>query len=68
MSRVNCTYQSLREYLNNEANHMFKRNPRMFKTLEVLARSAQYSTSEAFHKYISLCDVVDFTRSQICFI
>ena len=34
----------------------------MFKTLEVLARSAQYSTSEAFHKYISLCDVVDFTK------
>lgn len=62
MSRSNFTYQSLREYLNNEANHMFKRNPRMFKTLEVLARSAQYSTSEAFHKYISLCDVVDFTK------
>lgn len=34
----------------------------MFKTLEVLARSAQYSTSEAFHKYISLCDVIDFTK------
>ena len=62
MSRSNCTYQSLREYFNNEANHILKRNPRMFKTLEVLARSAQYSTSEAFHKYISLCDVVDFTK------
>lgn len=62
MSRSNYTYQSLREYFNNEANHIVKRNPRMFKTLEVLARSAQYSTSEAFHKYLSLCDVVDFTK------
>ena len=34
----------------------------MFKTLEVLARSAQYSASEAFHKYIGLCDVIDFTK------
>ena len=62
MSRSNCTYQSLREYFNNEANHILKRNPRMFKTLEVLARSAQYSASEAFHKYIGLCDVIDFTK------
>lgn len=62
MSRSNFTYQSLREYLNNEANHIFKRNPRMFKTLEVLSRSAQYSASEAFHKYIGLCDVIDFTK------
>lgn len=62
MSRSNCAYQSLREYFNNEANHILKRNPRMFKTLEVLARSAQYSTSEAFHKYIGLCDVIDFTK------
>lgn len=62
MSSTNCTYQSLREYLNKEANRIFERNPRMFKTLEVLSRSAQYSTSEAFHKYLSLCDVVDFTK------
>lgn len=62
MSRSNCTYQSLREYFNNEANHILKRNLRMFKTLEVLARSAQYSASEAFHKYIGLCDVIDFTK------
>lgn len=62
MSRSNFTYQSLREYFNNEANHILKRNPRMFKTLEVLARSAQYSASEAFHKYIGLCDVIDFTK------
>lgn len=62
MSRSNCTYQSLREYFNNKANHILKRNPRMFKTLEVLARSAQYSASEAFHKYIGLCDVIDFTK------
>lgn len=62
MSRSNCTYQSLREYFNNEANHILKRNRRMFKTLEVLARSAQYSASEAFHKYIGLCDVIDFTK------
>lgn len=62
MSRSNCTYQSLREYFNNEANHILKRNHRMFKTLEVLARSAQYSASEAFHKYIGLCDVIDFTK------
>jgi len=62
MSRSNCTYQSLREYFNNEANHILKRNPRMFKTLEVLARSAQYSASEAFHKYLGLCDVIDFTK------
>jgi hypothetical protein len=34
----------------------------MFKTLEVLARSAQYSASEAFHKYLGLCDVIDFTK------